>query len=94
MKFNMMVMIKDPNTEEGKSSTMVMKLTALFDTKNDKTMLLIRDENCNFENLMDITHDKNYDAGNEEGYLAIWADNYWSGKNGAYEVESLKIERL
>lgn len=33
----------------------------------------------------------NYHRGKEKEYLEYWANNYWTGKNGAWEIKSLNI---
>lgn len=96
MKYLMNVVIKDPNTESGMVSDMLLTFQCYFIREEEgygkKTFLNICSEDaCN---VIDLRHDKNYIRGKEKEYLEYWAKNYWTGKNRAWEVKSLSIEEV
>lgn len=96
MKYLMNVVIRDPNTEPGMVSDMLLKFRCSF-MKDDegygkKAYLSIIGENSN--KYIDLRYDNNYHIGQEKEYLEYWAHNYWTGKNGAWEIKSLSIEKV
>ena len=96
MKYSMNVVIKDPNTEPGMVSDMLLTFQCYFISEEEgygkKTFLNICSEDA--RNVIDLRYDKNYIRGKEKEYLEYWAKNYWTGKNGAWEVKSLSIEEV
>lgn len=97
MNYWMDVTIFDPNTEEGMSSDIVLKLTCSFhydpqDYGNGFYVHITMDGG--FENLYDLRYDKSFRKEIKEMWLLEWAHNYWSGKNGAYAIKRLAIERI
>lgn len=94
MKYSMNVVIKDPNTEPGMVSDMLLKFRGSFIRDDEdygkKTYLSIVGENS--VKYIDLRYDNNYHRGKEKEYLEYWAHNYWTGKNGAWEIKSLSIE--
>ena len=42
----------------------------------------------------DIRYDTSYDPKHEMAYITQWAENYWSGENGAWKLHSIDIERV
>lgn len=96
MKYLMNVVIKDPNTEPGMVSDMLLKFRCCFIRDDEgygkKTYLLIVGEGSDsYDSYIDLRYDKNYHRGKEKEYLEYWANNYWTGKNGAWEIKSLNI---
>nr|DAP55409.1 MAG TPA: hypothetical protein [Caudoviricetes sp.] len=98
MKYLMNVVIKDPHTEPGMVSDMLLKFRCFF-TKDDdnytygkKAYLSIIGESS--DKYIDLRYDKNYHRGKEKEYLEYWANNYWTGKNGAWEIKSLNITEV
>ena len=57
-----------------------------------KTYLSIIGEHS--DKYIDLRYDKNYHRGEEKEYLEYWAHNYWTGKNGAWEIKSLNITEV
>lgn len=96
MKYLMNVIIGDPNTEPGMVSDMLLKFRCYF-IKDDegygkKTYLSIVGEHSG--KCIDLRYDKNYHRGKEKEYLEYWANNYWTGKNGSWEIKELTIEEM
>lgn len=96
MNYKMTVTISDPNTEAGKSSTIVLKLKAQFaynpDTYGNGHAMVIFSEDGSFRNAYDIRYDRTFRRGEKEKYLKQWAHSYWTGKDGSYQIDSLEIE--
>lgn len=98
MKYLMNVIIKDPNTESGMVSDMLLTFQCYFIKDDDnytygkKTYLSIIGEGS--DKHIDLRYDKNYHRGKEKEYLEHWAHNYWTGKNGAWEIKSLNITEV
>lgn len=96
MKYLMNVVIKDPNTEPGMVSDMLLKFRCYFIRDDEgygkKTYLSIVGEHS--DKYIDLRYDKNYHRGEEKEYLEYWAHNYWTGKNGAWEIKSLNITEV
>lgn len=96
MKYKMTVVIYNPNTKTGNNSDIVFKLTATFfkndDTYGNKHYVNITD--CHgFDNHYDIRYDTSFRENNKAEWLECWARNYWTGKDGAYAIKELKIEK-
>lgn len=95
MKYLMSVVIKDTNTESGMVSDMLLTFQCYFIKDDDnytygkKTYLSIIGKDS--DKYIDLRYDKNYNRGKEKEYLEYWANNYWTGKNGAWEIKSLNI---
>lgn len=93
MKYLMSVVIKDPETKSGMISDILLKFRCCFITDDEgygnKTYLSIIGEGS--DKYIDLRYDKNYHRGKEKEYLEYWARNYWTGKNGAWEIKSLNI---
>ena len=89
----MNVVIKDPNTEPGMVSDILLRYQSNFIKEDEgygkKTYLSIVGERS--DSYIDLRYDMNYHRGKEKEYLEYWAHNYWTGKNGAWEIKSLSI---
>lgn len=96
MKYKITAVIRDPKTKQGMSSDIVMKLNVAFahdpNTYGNGYYVNIEGDR-GFENTYDLRYDKSFHKDAKEVWLAGWAYSYWSGKNGAYEVKSLTIEK-
>ena len=94
MKYTMNVVIADPNTAEGMTSDLFLKLSCIFaydpEQYGNGHWLKIKGSE-GFENYIDLRYDMDFDRNNKTAYLEKWAKNYWSGENGAYYVKSLEI---
>ena len=100
MRYKMIVEIADPNVEMGYVSGLHFDLVSTF----------YQDENgygnghwvticgsgaiSHFENTYDLRYDKTFNRGKKEEWLRNWAKSYWSGKDGAWAVVALTIEKL
>lgn len=98
MKYEMKVFISNPNTEKGMSSQVFLNLIAVF--HHDKKQygngyyLRIENESGSFSNYYDLRYDTDFKPSDKIGYLIQWANNYWSGKNGAYKIDKLIINNI
>ena len=97
MNYKMTVIIRDPETEQGMSSDMVMNLTASFDydpnNYGNGHYVGIKGGQ-GFYNLYDLRYDKDFHRDAKIQWLVDWACRYWNGKNGAYEVKSITVEKV
>lgn len=96
MKYSISVVIKDPNTEPGMVSDMLLTFQCYFIKEDEgygkKTYLSII--GLDAKSYIDLRYDKNYHRGKEKEYLEYWARNYWTGKDGAWEIKSLSITEV
>ena len=94
----MKVFISNPNTEKSMSSQVFLNLIAVF--HHDKKQygngyyLRIENESGSFSNYYDLRYDTDFKPSDKIGYLIQWANNYWSGKNGAYKIDKLIINKI
>lgn len=99
MKYNMTVIIADPNTPKGMSSDLVYKIECTFahdpeQYGNGHWLRLKKRGPEGFENHIDLRYDADFDRNNKPAWLEKWAKAYWNGKDGAYFVKSLRIEKV
>lgn len=96
MKYSMTVVIKNPNTEPGTVSEKLLRFKCCVIRDDEgygkKTYLSIDGEG--WDTYLDLRYDMNYHRGEEKEYLEYWAHNYWTGKNGAWEIKSLNITEV
>lgn len=95
MRFNLYITIV--NTGNSKQIHK-LELTATFGKSNsgygNNTLLMIKSMyEGNFEQMIDLRYDTSFDKEAPEVYIAKWIYNYWSGKNGSWDVKELKIIR-
>lgn len=95
MKYRIQILIENP---ENKDENRTLNLKCFF-IKDDegygkKTYLSIFGEHNPFKQYIDLRYDKNYHRGQEKEYLEYWANNYWTGKNGSWEIRSLNITEV
>ena len=96
MKYRMTALISDPKTEEGMNSDLFIVLRVTFshnkdDYGNGYRVMIKGDEG--FENLYDLRYDTDFNANHKMTWLTEWAENYWNGENGAYQLKGIKISR-
>ena len=96
MKYEMKVVIYDPETPKGMSSDLLFKIDCFFaydpeQYGNGYWLKLKKRGIEGFENHIDLRYDREFNPNNKPAFLERWARNYWSGKNGAYAVKSLEI---
>lgn len=94
MKYKMTLIIADPNTPEGMTSDILMKLEALFvhDTEGcGNGHYLILSSGDLYLKFIDLRYDEEFDTNNKASYLEKWARNFWSGKDDIYCLKSFKI---
>ena len=97
MKYRMKVQIVDPQTPKGMTSGLFLDLTCSFSHDENQYgngyWLVIKGEGF-YPQYYDLRYDKSFDPGNKEKLLEDWARNYWTGKNGAWAIESIEIEKV
>ena len=97
MKYSMKVRITDPNTPEGMFSELMfdLKCTFVYDEEQygNKYYVNIKAEGFSPQ-YIDLRYDASFSADKKEEYLEKWARSYWSGKNGAWAIKSLEINKI
>lgn len=97
MNYKMNVMIKDPQTAEGMTSGLFFELTCYFvydeEQYGNGHYLSIEGKGFSPQHF-DLRYDKSFRRNEKEKWLENWARNYWSGKNGAWAIESLEIIKV
>lgn len=85
-EFTMRVKIASPDMV--KFVQMDYKCTFLTDTVGygKKTYLDIQSLKNGADHYYDLRYEKEYHKGEEFSFLAMWAENYWNGENGAYKL--------
>lgn len=97
MRYKMQVIIYDPNTEKGMSSDLVQNLECYFshmeqDYGNGYHLAIRMGDG--YMNAYDLRYDKDFHKDEKEVFLVRWAYNYWTGKDGAYAIKRLTIEKV
>lgn len=97
MNYIMKVKIKDPDTAKGMVSELYFELDCIFEhNENDYGngyWLVIKGKGFG-QQLFDLRYDRSFKKRHPEKWLEKWAKNYWSGKDGAWIIDSLKIEEV
>ena len=97
MKYNIDVVICNPNTPKGMNSDICLALTAEFvcdpNQYGNKHFVAIYGEGFS-EQAYDIRYDRSFRRDHKEEWLENWARSYWNGKDGAYTVKRIKIEKI
>lgn len=98
MKYNMNVIIANPDTPEGMTSDLFMAIECEFaynpNQYGNGHYLCLRNQNLPFgKEILDLRYDTRFNPAHKERYLEDWAHAYWNGKNGAYVVKSLNISK-
>ena len=97
MNYKMNVTIKDPQTPNGMYSCLQFSFTCYFihelDTYGNGHYVSIKGKEF-YQQIIDLRYDKTFNRENKAKWLEQWAKNYWSGENGAWVVDTLKIEQV
>lgn len=97
MKYQMIVKITDPNTPKGMKLNLITKLYCCF-AYNPKDygngFFLKIDGKLYGPRILDLRYDKSFNSKKPEEWLKSWANNYWSGKNGAWKIKRILIEKI
>lgn len=97
MKYQMKVVICDPETPEGMSSDLFLDLSCsfVFDSEQYGNGHYVSISGKEFyRQVIDLRYDADFDRDNKARWLEKWARSYWSGKNGAYAIKSLEILKV
>lgn len=102
MKYNMTVTIKDPYTEKNMNSDLIFLLEADFvhdaEQYGNGYQVAIGSRKDSaipfYRSIVDLRYDTDFDPDKKISWLADWAEHYWSGKDGAYKLESIAIQRI
>jgi hypothetical protein len=96
MKYTMNVKITDPKTPAGMMSEILFNLRVFFDyePKDYGNGHYVHIEADNFsEQYYDLRYDTSFNKDKKEDWLESWANNYWSGENGAWAVKSVEVTK-
>lgn len=96
MTYKMKVRITDPNTPKGMTSELCFKLICsfIYDSEQYGNGFFLNIEGEGFEDkFFDLRYDRSFKKSEKEKWLENWAESYWSGKNGAWGIKSLEIEK-
>lgn len=96
--------VKDPNEQKGMCSDIPFNITATFSYLDDsdnfaygnKTYLGLRGTfglNPHYSELFDCRYDKRLKTGHEIEYITQLLQDRYTGKDGAYIIKSLSIEK-
>lgn len=94
MEYSMRLVITDPNTDKGMTSSLYFELKCSFvrDPEQYGNGYFVSISGREFyRQIIDLRYDKSFDRNNKIEWLEKWAKNYWSGKNGAWKVKTLEI---
>lgn len=97
MKYQMIVKITDPNTPKGMNSKLIIRLYCCFayNPKDYGNGYFLRiDGKLYGPIIFDLRYDKSFNSKKPEEWLKTWANNYWSGKKGAWKIKRLLIEKI
>ena len=99
MTYEMNVVICDPETPKGMTSDLAFTIDCYFahDSEtygNGYWLSLVKRGREGFENCIDLRYDRSFHPDQKIAYLANWAQNYWSGKDGAYILREFNIRRI
>lgn len=89
VKIKIEVVTKDPKTNELKSRVLNCEFFKMPDTYGNKTYVDITGEH-GFSVLYDLRYDTSFRTGKEYEYIKDWCHWYWSVKDGAHKVISIK----
>lgn len=96
MKYQMNVKIIDPNTEEGMVSGLFFQLDWEFsyDKKRYGNGFYARAKGKGFDPMgFDLRYDRSFDKNHPEKWMEEWARNYWNGREGAWQIARLDIQK-
>lgn len=96
MNYRMKVVITNPETKQGMTSGIFFDLSCNFAYDENQYgnghFLCIKGKEF-YAQHFDLRYDMSFDRNNKEKWLSDWAKNYWSGKDGAWAIESLVITK-
>lgn len=94
MKYQMKVVITDPETPKGMTSDLFFDLSCRFTYDEEQYgnghYVSIGSKEF-YRQVFDLRYDLTFDRNNKVKWLEDWARNYWNGKNGAWIIKSLEI---
>ena len=98
MNYKMNVTIKDPQTQKGMVSCLQFSFTCYFtyhsNSHSNGYFVYIEPVQKQFDTLcIDLRNDLKFNCNKKSEWLEQWAKNYWSGENGSWVVDTLKIEQ-
>ena len=96
MKYEMKVVIYDPETPKGMTSDLMFNLSCSFayDPEQYGNGHVVSISGREFyRQVIDLRYDTDFDRNNKPAFLEKWARNYWSGTNGAYAIKTLEITK-
>lgn len=99
MNYKMNVTIKDPQTQKDMYSGLQFSFICHFLNYPDKygNGYYVKIEPSQKEyctKFIDLRYDKTFNPSNMSKWLEQWAKNYWSGVDGSWVVDKLKIYQL
>lgn len=97
MKYQMIVKITDPDTPDGMFSELTFKFNCYFSYNPNQygNGYYLRIANKVYEPFdFDLRYDLSFNSNKPEEWLKKWANNYWSGKNGAWKIKRLLIKKI
>ena len=95
MTYKMKVTIKDPQMKERKQLMFTCYFMHDPDTYGNGYHVNIMPDRKEYgKHCYDLRYDKTFNRENPLKWLIEWAYNYWSGENGAWEVNTLEINTL
>lgn len=97
MKYLLTITFKNPKGEETKTLHLKASFSYNPDTYGNGYGLMIRSANKEegwFEQGYDLRYDTSFSENEAISYLARWADQYWSGTNGAYKLISFECKEI
>lgn len=97
MKYQMIVKITDPNTPKRMNLNLITKLYCCFayNPKDYGNGFFVKiDGKLYGPIILDLRYDKSFNSKKPEEWLKSWANNYWSGKNGAWKIKRILIEKI
>lgn len=94
MKYEMKVVIYNPETPKGMLSDIMFNLSCVFaydpEQYGNGHYVSISGKEF-YRQVIDLRYDTEFDRNNKTAFLERWARKYWSGKDGAYAVKTLEI---
>ena len=97
MKYEMKVVIYDPETPKGMTSDLMFNLSCSFTYDpeqygNGHFVSISGREFC--QQVIDLRYDTDFDPDFKIAFLGKWAEDYWSGTNGAYAIKKCEIRKV
>lgn len=97
LNYKMTAEIYDPESTVEMFSALKLNLFCeVFCNPNDfgnGSYVSVRGEGFSM-NVFDVRYDRSFNINKADEWLKSWANNYWSGKNGAWKIKSLQILKV